>query len=75
VAHNCEYEMDLQVLLCYLTIDAGTCNCIVPVIIKAPRHGDLWGSGCVTPCVLNLVTRWGDVGYIAVNVQFLQFTP
>jgi len=77
VALFCEYEMDLQVLQCYLIIDAGICNCIVPVISEAPRRGDVWGGGggCVTSCVLNIVTRCGDAGYMAVNIQFLQSTP
>ena len=79
MAHFCEYGIDLQVFLCcYLTIDTGTVpyNGIVPVITKAPHHQDVWGSGCITPCVLNLFTRWGEyVGSMKVNVKFLQSTP
>jgi hypothetical protein len=28
-----------------------------PLLSYAPRHEDVWGSGSVTPCILNLVTR------------------
>jgi hypothetical protein len=30
----------------------------VPVLNQAPRHEDVWGSGGIAPCILNLGTRW-----------------
>jgi hypothetical protein len=30
---------------------------VVPVLNKVPFHEDIWGSGGIAPCILNLGTR------------------
>jgi len=31
---------------------------VVPLINSAPSCKDVWGSGGIVPCILNLGTRW-----------------
>jgi hypothetical protein len=41
------------------TIKSNRCKSLV--LIKAPRHADVWWSGGIAPRILNLGTRWRSV--------------